>query len=133
MPEPLEPAAGTLEFDAERGGRVGPRRCARGCADRASRAPRTRPRPPTSSRERFEEIVSGTVAEQTVDASVDGEDVELRNVLLTLPGTTDRAIVVIAGRDSRGRAPGRASSAAATGVLLELAAEPRRGGARADR
>ena len=69
--------------------------------------------------ERFGSVVAGTLAEQTVEATIDGEETELRNVLLTLPGESDHAIVVIAGRDSR-EGEGAPSSAAATGVLLEL-------------
>jgi hypothetical protein len=68
----------------------------------------------------FEEIPGGTVSEQTYDSSYAGEDVSLRNVILTLPGTSPRTIALIAARDSAS-GPGAASSAAATGVLVELA------------
>jgi hypothetical protein len=71
--------------------------------------------------ERFEEVRAGTVAEQEVESKYDGDDVVLRNVVITLPGETDEAIVVLAARDSA-RGPGAASSAAATGALAELAA-----------
>jgi hypothetical protein len=70
--------------------------------------------------ERFEQISGGTVSEQSFEAEVEGDDVEVRNVLLTLPGETERTIVVVAGRDSP-RGSGAASSAAATGALVELA------------
>jgi hypothetical protein len=70
--------------------------------------------------DRFREIQGGSVAEQRFDAEVDGDDVEVSNVLLTLPGEVERTIVVTAGRDSE-RGPGAASSAAATGALVELA------------
>jgi hypothetical protein len=63
--------------------------------------------------------VAGEVGEQTVEATIDGEDVDLRNVTLTLPGESDHAILVIAGRDTR-EGEGAPSGAAATGVLLEL-------------
>jgi hypothetical protein len=120
VPEPLEPPVGTTEFDAARAQeatqallRVAPERQAgtEGATAAADLVRRS-----------FEEVASGSVAEQRFGASVDGEDVELRNVLLTLPGTSDRAIVVLAGRSSRDGS-GAASSAAATGVLIELAAE----------
>ena len=120
VPEPLEPAVGTIEFNAEAAAdsardlaRVAPDRRA-GSDDAAAGA--------DFVRKSFEEIATGSVAEQTFDASVNGEDVELRNVLLTLPGTGDGAILVAAERDTRSGS-GAASSAAATGVLLELAAE----------
>ena len=120
VPAPLEPAAGTIEFDAD-------------AAQTTTRAIlRVAPtREPGSEgataaadlvRTNLEEIGPGSVAEQRFEASVDGDEVQLRNILLTLPGNSDRAIVVVAGRDSRS-GTGAASSAAATGVLLELAAE----------
>ena len=70
--------------------------------------------------EHFREVSAGAVIEQSFDAAIDGEDVSLRNVLLTLPGKQQSTIVIVAGRDSRA-APGAASSAAATGLLIELA------------
>jgi hypothetical protein len=70
--------------------------------------------------ERFRQVSGGAVSEQQFDAEVDGGDVTARNVLLTLPGNPSRTIVVIAERDSP-RGPGAASSAAATGTLVELA------------
>jgi len=69
--------------------------------------------------ERFAEIEVGTVSEQTLEASFDGDDVSVRNVILTLPGDSPASIVVLAGRDSAD-GPGAASSAAATGALVEL-------------
>ena len=119
VPEPLEPSVGTVEFDADARPRSARAIVRAGARARAGHARATRRRP-TSSGERFEEVASGTVAEQRFEAAVDGEDVELRNVLLTLPGTSDRAILIVAERDSR-EGPGAATSAAATGVLLELA------------
>lgn len=71
---------------------------------------------------RFGAISAGKLSEQAYEGSFDGEDVELRNVLLTLPGNSPETIVVVAGRDSA-RGAGATSSAAATGVLLEMAAE----------
>lgn len=71
---------------------------------------------------RLAEIRAGKVSEQVYEHRFDGDDVELRNVLLTLPGNSSSTIVVVAGRDSI-RGSGAASSAAATGLLLELAAD----------
>jgi hypothetical protein len=71
-------------------------------------------------RERFDEIAAGAVSEQGFDAELDGEDVSLRNVVLTVLGESDETVVVVAPRDSR-EGPGAATSAAATGLLVELA------------
>jgi hypothetical protein len=68
----------------------------------------------------FGEVTTGAVSEQRYEASYDGEDVDLRNVLLTLPGETDSTVLVVAARDAA-RSPAAASSAAATGILIELA------------
>jgi hypothetical protein len=70
--------------------------------------------------ERFGEIGAAEVSEQSFSASFDGEDVELRNVIATLPGDSERRLVLLAPRDSA-VGPGAASSAAATGALLEIA------------
>ena len=70
--------------------------------------------------DRFNQISGGAVGEQRFTAEVDGGDAAVRNVFLTLPGDVGRTIVVLAGRDSP-RGPGAASSAAATGALIELA------------
>ncbi|HXV52956.1 MAG TPA: hypothetical protein VD765_06980 [Solirubrobacterales bacterium] len=71
-------------------------------------------------RSRFDEVPAGAVSEQTLEGTHDGEQVALRNVLLTLPGEAGETIVVTAGRDSA-RGAGAATSAAATGILVELA------------
>ena len=70
--------------------------------------------------DRFEEVVAGATTRQSFEGSFDGEDVELENVVLTLPGDSDRTLVVLAARDAA-RGAGAASSAAATGILIELA------------
>jgi hypothetical protein len=70
--------------------------------------------------EHMKEIPTGAVSEQRYAARYGGDDVTLRNVLLTLPGTTDDTVVVVAARDAA-RSPAAASSAAATGILIELA------------
>jgi hypothetical protein len=71
--------------------------------------------------ERFATVRAGSVSEQDVSATIDGAAVMLRNIILTLPGESREAIVVLAGRDSP-EGPGAASSAAATAALVELAA-----------
>jgi hypothetical protein len=71
-------------------------------------------------KESFDEIPGGAVSEQTYDSTYNGDDVSLRNVILTLPGTSPRTIALVAARDSAS-GPGAASSAAASGVLVELA------------
>ena len=71
-------------------------------------------------RERFAAIEGGEVAVQSFDSSFDGDDVTLRNVILTLPGSSERTILVLAHRDSA-EGPGAATSAAATATLLGLA------------
>ena len=75
----------------------------------------------------FQRVSEGQVAEQSFSGSFDGHSVDLRNVILTLPGNTPRSVVVIAGRDSAS-GPGAASSAAATATLLELVNEVRSSG-----
>lgn len=117
VPAPVEPPPGTTEFDAAGAAMTTRDIIALG----ASREPGSATDEAAADlvRERFEAVASGAVAEQRVEASIAGEDVELRNVLLTLPGRTDRAIVIVAGRDSRA-GPGAPASAAATGLLLEL-------------
>src|SRR5436190_3017101 len=70
----------------------------------------------------FRQVEGGLISEQRFSGQFDGHDVDLRNVILTLPGDTDRSVVVMAPRDSGG-GPGAASSAAATAALLELVDE----------
>jgi hypothetical protein len=117
-PEPLEPTLVPSGFDGTR-------------AESGARAvvEAGRERPPGSAgdsavadlvSERFSAVGAGIVTEQTFDSSFEGSAVELRNVILTLPGESDRTVVVLAARDST-RPDGAVSSAAATGVLLELA------------
>jgi Peptidase family M28 len=72
----------------------------------------------------FKHVTAGQVTEQRFTGSFDGDDVDLRNVILTLPGQTTRSVVVMASRDSAS-GPGAASSAAATATLLELVNELR--------
>lgn len=71
--------------------------------------------------ERFEAIPATEVAEQTFEGSFDGEDRDLRNLLVTLPGRSERQIAVIAHRDAA-EGTGAATSIASTAILLQLAA-----------
>jgi hypothetical protein len=118
VPDPLEPELSPAGFE--------PQRTERTAREIAELAPS---RPPGSEgdaavaelvEQRFSDVEGGEVSEQRFDSSYEGEDVSLRNVILTLPGQTERTLVVIAGRDSPA-GPGAASSAAATAVLIELA------------
>lgn len=118
VPRPLEPPTPPATFDGDR------------AINQARQVVALAPeRPPGSAgdaavadlvAERFGEVAAGSVAEQSFQASYEGEEVGLRNVLLTLPGDPERTVVVLAGRDSP-EGPGAATSAAATGVLIELA------------
>ena len=118
VPDPVEPELSPAGFEGPRAERT-----AREIAELAPS------RPPGSEGEaavadlveqRFSEIEGGEVSEQRFDSSYAGEDVSLRNVILTLPGQSEQTVVVLAGRDSPA-GPGAASSAAATAVLIELA------------
>lgn len=117
-PSALEPANPPANFEAERA-----------AADTRRVVARAPDRTPGSSgdemiaelvAERFGEIPAGTVGEQTFETSFDGSDVEVRNVWLTLPGDAPETVVVVASRDAA-EGTGAATSAAATGALLELA------------
>jgi hypothetical protein len=74
--------------------------------------------------QRFAQVEGGQVSEQTFTGEFDGDEVQLRNVILTLPGDSASTVVLLAPRDS-GSGPGAASSAAATATLLELVNELR--------
>lgn len=117
VPEAIEPVTPSGTFD----GRV----AARDAREIARLAPSREPGSDGDDaaaefvREQFNTIPAGAIGETTFEAEVDGETHELRNVALTLPGEASGTTVVIADRSSTG--PGAASSAAATGVLTELA------------
>jgi hypothetical protein len=68
---------------------------------------------------RFSQVDGGEVSDQHFTGEFDGNEVDMRNVILTLPGNSARTVVLMAPRDSAS-GPGAASSAAATGMLLEL-------------
>ena len=117
-PEAVEPATATATFEGERAVAEARRI--------AVAAPEREPGGAGDAQvadlveSRFEEVAAGAVSEQTFETAYEGEQVELRNVLLTLPGEAQSSVVVAAARDSA-RGPGAASSAAATAVLIELA------------
>ena len=68
----------------------------------------------------FSSIEGATVSEQRFDSSFRGHDVQLRNLIATLPGESNRQIALIAPRDVA-RGSGAVTSAAATAALLEIA------------
>jgi hypothetical protein len=70
---------------------------------------------------RFRAVAGGQVLEQRFEGRFEGDDVGMRNISLVLPGTSSERIVIAAARDCAA-GPCAASSAAATAVLLELAA-----------
>src|SRR5919108_1658157 len=70
--------------------------------------------------QRFRSVTGGQVAQESFDGNFDGDDVEMRNVSLILPGRSNRRVVLVADRDCPA-GPCAVSSAAATGALLELA------------
>src|SRR5687768_12645465 len=117
-PDALEPATPPTTFEGDRAAAV--------ARQIVNTAPERAPGSPGDEAvadlvvERFDEIPAGAVAQQRFEAAVDGEPESLRNVLLTLPGDAAATVVVAAGRDAD-PGPGAASSAAATGILVELA------------
>lgn len=119
-PDPLPGAAASAEFDELAAARID-RQITDTAPDRTPGSEGDAAIAQMVAR-RFQEVEGGQVSEQRSSGQFDGHDVELRNLILTLPGDTDRSVVVMAPRDS-GSGPGAASSAAATAVLLELVDE----------
>src|SRR5215204_6509113 len=68
----------------------------------------------------FAAIGGATVSEQRFDGSFGGHDVELSNVIATLPGESNRQIALIAPRDVA-RGSGATTSVAGTAALLQIA------------
>jgi hypothetical protein len=68
----------------------------------------------------FASIEGATVSEQSFDASFRGHDVQLRNLIATLPGESGRQIALIAPRDVA-NGSGAVTSVAATAAMLEIA------------
>jgi Peptidase family M28 len=69
---------------------------------------------------RFAAINGATVSEQRFASSFGGHDVELSNLIATLPGESHRQIALIAPRDVA-QGSGATTSVAATAALLEIA------------
>jgi hypothetical protein len=116
-PDPLPPAVASAEFDQDAAAKIdrqivdaAPERAPGSDGDRAIA---------DMVEKRFRSVSEGQVTGQSFNGSFDGNDVQLRNLILTLPGESARSVVVLAARDSAS-GPGAASSAAATATLLEL-------------
>lgn len=121
-PDPLPAVVAPAEFDD-----VAAARIARQIVDSApDRTPGSEGDAATADmvQREFQQVTEGEVAEQRFSGQWRGEDVELRNVILTLPGESARSVVIMAPRDSAS-VPGAASSAASTAMLLELVNEIR--------
>jgi Peptidase family M28 len=121
-PDPLPTVVAPAEFDD-----VAAARIARQIVDSApDRTPGSEGDAATADmvERAFQQATEGEVAEQRFSAEWRGADVELRNVILTLPGESARSVVIMAPRDSAS-VPGAASSAASTAMLLELVNEIR--------
>ncbi len=71
-------------------------------------------------KQRFSSIDGATVSEQRFGGSFHGHDVDLRNLIATLPGESDRQIALIAPRDVA-QGSGAVTTAAATAALLQIA------------
>ncbi len=70
--------------------------------------------------QRLGQIGGSEISQQEFSAEFDGEDAEMRNVIATLPGQSERQVVLMAGRDVA-RGPGQATALASTASLLEIA------------
>jgi hypothetical protein len=71
-------------------------------------------------KQQFSAIDGATVSEQRFGGSFHGHDVDLRNLIATLPGESSRQIALIAPRDVA-RGSGAVTTAAATAALLQIA------------
>ena len=117
-PEPIEPQIAPTAFDGDRA-EINARQILN-AADERRPGGEGDAAVAEEVESRFDDVTAGTVATQEFTESIDGEDAELTNVILTLPGETDDTVVVMAARDSAS-GPGAPSSAAATATLVELA------------
>src|SRR3954449_350750 len=71
-------------------------------------------------KQQFSGIDGATVSEQSFGGSFHGHEVDLRNLIATLPGESDRQIALIAPRDVA-RGSGAVTTAASTAAMLEIA------------
>src|SRR5262245_28543410 len=118
VPPPLQPALPPDAFDASTASSLA-KYLARSAPD---------PRPGSDSDKALGELVKGrlssiqgmSLAEQRFGASFDGHDVDLRNLIGTLPGESERQIALIAPRDVAD-GTGAVTSAASTALMLEIA------------
>jgi hypothetical protein len=118
VPQPLQPAIPPDAFDGE----------AAAALTRQLAGSAAEPRPGSEADEalaelvkaRFASIQGASVAEQRFEGRFDGEDVELRNLIMILPGQSDRQVALIAGRDAAA-GTGATTSIASTAAMLEAA------------
>jgi hypothetical protein len=118
IPSPLTVGATTQVFDLD-GATSATRKLIREAPDRLPGSDGDRAAG-AYVKERFQALGDGKVTSQTFDGP--GNSGTLENVVLGLPGTTNRTVLLLAGRDSQHQ-PAAASSAAATGLLIEIAGE----------
>jgi hypothetical protein len=71
-------------------------------------------------KQQFSAIEGVTVSEQRFSGSFHGHDVDLHNLIATLPGESDRQIALIAPRDVA-QGSGAVTTAAATAAMLQIA------------
>jgi hypothetical protein len=71
-------------------------------------------------KQQFSAIDGATVSEQRFGGSFHGHDVDLRNLIATLPGESNRQIALIAPRDVA-QGSGAVTTAAATAAMLQIA------------
>lgn len=120
VPKPIEPPVSTADFDGSATARL-----ARSIVSAApDRKPGSTGDAQTAElvRERFAAIEGGEVAVQDYESSFEGDDVNLQNVILTLPAESEEILLILARRDSA-IGPGATSSAASTAALIKLAEE----------
>jgi hypothetical protein len=117
LPAPLEAPISTPEFDSADATRL-----ARSIAATApDRTPGSAGDAEVASlvEDRFRDVTGGIVGRQTVESEVDGEAVMSDNVVLTIPGESEEAVLIVAARDSE-EGNGAATSAAATATLMTI-------------
>src|SRR3954471_12271155 len=71
-------------------------------------------------KQRFSAIDGATVSEQRFGGSFHGHDVDLRNLIATLPGEANRQVALIAPRDVA-RGSGAVTTPPATATMLQIA------------
>jgi hypothetical protein len=119
MPAPLTEPISTPEFDSSEATRIA-RSIAAATPDRTPGSPGDADVADLVE-ERFRDVVGGLVGRQTVESELDGEEVTSENVVLTIPGQSEEAVLLVAARDTlAGEGSGAATSAAATATLLTI-------------